>query len=85
MDSDMLRKVLAYIDDHIYEKINLPELAELVGYSPFYFSKLFSDAMGMEQGASLHNLKSYFATRPFLFDIFLVMLFFGSKRKLKRK
>lgn len=47
MDSDMLRKVLAYIDDHIYEKINLPELAELVGYSPFYFSKLFSDAMGM--------------------------------------
>ena len=47
MDSDMLRKVLAYIDDHIYEKINLPELAKLVGYSPFYFSKLFSDAMGM--------------------------------------
>lgn len=47
MNSDMLENVLAYIDDHIYEKINLCVLAELVGYSPFYFSKLFSDAMGM--------------------------------------
>lgn len=47
MSSDMLETVLAYIDDHIYEKINLCVLAELVGYSPFYFSKLFSDAMGM--------------------------------------
>ncbi len=47
MNSDMLENVLAYIDDHIYEKINLCVLAELVGYSPFYFSKLFSEAMGM--------------------------------------
>ena len=47
MNSDMLENVLAYIDDHIYERINLCVLAELVGYSPFYFSKLFSDAMGM--------------------------------------
>ncbi len=47
MNSDMLENVLAYIDEHIYEKINLCVLAELVGYSPFYFSKLFSEAMGM--------------------------------------
>jgi AraC-like DNA-binding protein len=47
MNSDMLEKVLAYIDAHIFEKINLCVLAEIVGYSPFYFSKLFSDAMGM--------------------------------------
>jgi AraC-like DNA-binding protein len=47
MNSDMLEIVLAYIDEHIYEKINLSALAELIGYSPFYFSKLFSDAMGM--------------------------------------
>ena len=47
MNSDMLEKVFAYIDAHIYEKINLCVLAELVGYSPFYFSKLFSDTMGM--------------------------------------
>lgn len=47
MNDDMLESVLAYIDKHIYEKINLCVLAELIGYSPFYFSKLFSDAMGM--------------------------------------
>lgn len=39
--------VLTYIDDHIHEKISLGELAELVGYSPFYFSKIFSESMGM--------------------------------------
>ena len=32
---------LAYIDEHIYEKISLLEMAEMAGYSPFYFSKLF--------------------------------------------
>lgn len=47
MNSDMLEMVLAYIDEHIYEKINLCVLAGLAGYSPFYFSKLFSYAMGM--------------------------------------
>lgn len=47
MNSKMLESILAYIDKHIYEKISLSVLAELVGYSPFYFSKLFSDAMGM--------------------------------------
>lgn len=47
MNSDMLKNVLAYIDEHIYEKINLCVLADLAGYSPFYFSKLFSGAMGM--------------------------------------
>ncbi len=47
MNSSMLKNVLAYIEEHIYEKINLCVLAELAGYSPFYFSKLFSDAMGM--------------------------------------
>jgi AraC-like DNA-binding protein len=47
MNSDMLNNVLAYIDEHIYEKINLCVLADLAGYSPFYFSKLFSAAMGM--------------------------------------
>ncbi len=47
MNSGMLENVLAYIEEHIYEKISLCVLAELAGYSPFYFSKLFSDAMGM--------------------------------------
>jgi AraC-like DNA-binding protein len=47
MDSDILEKVLAYVDSHIFEKISLCVLAEIADYSPFYFSKLFSDTMGM--------------------------------------
>lgn len=47
MENTILADVLAYIDDHIHDKISLGELAELAGYSPFYFSKMFSEAMGM--------------------------------------
>lgn len=47
MDNDILEKVLAYVDAHIQQKINLYDLSKIAGYSPFYFSKLFSEAMGM--------------------------------------
>ena len=47
MSREVLKEILAYIDEHIYEKISLLELAEMAGYSPFYFSKLFSEIMGM--------------------------------------
>lgn len=47
MNTEILKKILFYIDEHIYEKISLLELAEVAGYSPFYFSKLFAEIMGM--------------------------------------
>lgn len=47
MDSDILAKVLAYVDANIRKKLSLCDLAEISGYSPFYFSKLFSETMGM--------------------------------------
>jgi len=47
MELHTLNKVLAYIDAHIHEKITLSELSEIACYSPFYFSKLFSEIMGM--------------------------------------
>lgn len=47
MNSDILENVLAYVDAHICEKINLWELSDIAGYSPFYFSRLFSETMGM--------------------------------------
>lgn len=47
MHTELLKRILLYIDEHIYEKICLLELAEVAGYSPFYFSKLFVEAMGM--------------------------------------
>ena len=37
MSTEILKEILAYIDEHIYEKISLLELAEMAGYSPFYF------------------------------------------------
>ena len=47
MNTEILKKILLYIDEHIYEKISLLELAGVAGYSPFYFSKLFAETMGM--------------------------------------
>lgn len=47
MNTELIKRILLYIDEHIYEKISLVELAEVAGYSPFYFSKLFAEAMGM--------------------------------------
>lgn len=47
MNTELLKKILSYIDEHIHEKISLMDLAEVAGYSPFYFSKLFAEAMGM--------------------------------------
>jgi AraC-like DNA-binding protein len=47
MNEDTLEKILAYIDARIQKKISLFELSEIAGYSPFYFSRLFSEAMGM--------------------------------------
>lgn len=47
MNNDTLEKVLAYVDAHIQQKINLCDLSEIARYSPFYFSRLFSEAMGM--------------------------------------
>ena len=47
MSTEVLKEILAFIDEHIYEKISLLELAEMAGYSPFYFSKLFSEIMGI--------------------------------------
>jgi len=47
MNPEILKGILSYIDEHIHEKISLVKLAEMAGYSPFYFSKLFAEAMGM--------------------------------------
>jgi AraC-like DNA-binding protein len=61
MNSDILEKVLAYVDAHIYEKISLSELSEIARYSPFYFSRLFSEAMGMPITAYIRIRKLQYA------------------------
>ena len=47
MDQAEWEKILAYVDCHIHEKIDLCSLAEIAGYSPFYFSRIFAEEMGM--------------------------------------
>lgn len=47
MDRSAWERVLGYIETHIREKIRLSDLADEAGYTPFYFSRLFSAYMGM--------------------------------------
>lgn len=42
-----LRKVLAYIEEHLAENLKLHELAEVAGMSKYHFSRLFKDAVGV--------------------------------------
>lgn len=42
-----LGKAKDYIDEHYHHPLTLEEVAEYVGISPCYFSKLFKDRFGM--------------------------------------
>jgi AraC family transcriptional regulator len=41
------RKTVAYIEEHLAESISLAVLAEMVGLSPNYFCRAFSQSFGM--------------------------------------
>ena len=51
-----IEKSLIYIEDNITEKITLLDLANHIGYSPFYFSRLFRSVVGI-------TVKKYIAER----------------------
>ncbi len=38
----LIKKVLYYIDEHIYEDLTYKHLAEAFGYSSFHFHRIFS-------------------------------------------
>ena len=40
-------KILAFIDEHIEDKLLLNDIANDLGYSPFYVSRMFSQIMGI--------------------------------------
>ena len=42
-----VEKIIAYIDDHLQEDISLNSLAELVGFSTSYISKIFKENIGI--------------------------------------
>ena len=66
MQTEILEESLAYIEEHICEKISLAQLAEKAGYSPFYFSKLFSEVMGMPVTGYIRVRKLQYALRALL-------------------
>ena len=42
-----IKKALAFIDEHIEDKLLLNDIANHLGYSPFYVSRMFSQIMGI--------------------------------------
>ena len=52
---------MAYIDEHIEEKLSLNDIANYLGYSPFYVSRIFSQIMGISIVSYVRMRKLQFA------------------------
>lgn len=61
MENIEFKRILEYIEHHICEKVYLIEVAEETGYSPFYFSKLFSQMMGISFASYVRIRKLQYA------------------------
>jgi AraC family transcriptional regulator len=42
-----LQQAIAYINEHLTENLSLKDISNVVGMSPFYFTSLFKQSMGM--------------------------------------
>lgn len=42
-----LRQALSYINDNLHAKLKIAEIAAVLGMSPYYFSRLFKQSMGL--------------------------------------
>lgn len=47
MNASDIEKALSFIEDHLKQEYTLAELANYIGYSPFYFSREFHSQVGM--------------------------------------
>jgi len=56
-----LQKCLDYIDANLQAELNMQELADLVGFSPYYFCRLFSSIVGMPVSAYITKRRLKFA------------------------
>lgn len=52
-----VQKMEEYIDEHIYEKITLKQLATAGGYSPWYAAKIFKEVTGNTPFDYIRNLR----------------------------
>ena len=57
----VIEKALEYIDEHIEEKLSLNDIANYLGYSPFYVSRIFSQIMGISIVSYVRMRKLQFA------------------------
>lgn len=46
-EPDLIRRIQQYIQEHAHEEISLESIAEHVQLSPYYVSKMFKDALGV--------------------------------------
>lgn len=53
--TELIRESILYIENHYKESITLDELAQHVGYSKFYFSRLFKEYLGLSFIDYLHK------------------------------
>lgn len=56
-----IEKALAFIDEHIEDKLFLNDIAKNLGYSPFYVSRMFSQIMGISIVSYVRMRKLQFA------------------------
>jgi len=66
MNNKILETILEYIEEHIYEKFVLSDLSKLAGYSPFYFSAVFSGQMGVSVSTYIRIRKLQYAMESLL-------------------
>jgi AraC family transcriptional regulator len=57
LDSIRLRRVLDYVAANIKDDIRLSNLAEIAGYSPFHFARMFTLAMGISPHRYLSRMR----------------------------
>lgn len=53
---EITNRILCFIDEHIEEELTTARVADEAGYSPFYFSRIFKNEMGI-------TLKDYVTRR----------------------
>jgi AraC family transcriptional regulator len=63
---DRMHRVIAYIDQHIDQYLDLETLAEVAHFSPFHFHRLFSALMGETLGAYMRRRRCELAATRLL-------------------
>lgn len=54
---ELFSQIINYINDHLYEEINITELAMYFGYEKSYFMKTFKKRIGMPIKSYINNRK----------------------------